>query len=219
MKIVRGDCGHTKARWDNHHNCLKCSSSSRLFTCSTCSTWSEETWILAYRRRMHAARKFFMTGKRQNKKKRRQAVTSDLSDDNTLDGNTTPHGFTARGRIHQGGFCLDTEGVQGISPPVTAQPVTAQPGIGQPVTRQPGNGQPGTGQIFTSQPGTGQIFNVVFFFLKIFHTRLPASVAQLDAPSDWRPGGRGFNPRRGRQHSFVEIDHEIFSTVILSPFR
>ena len=44
----------------------------------------------------------------------------------------------------------------------------------------------------------------------------PASVAQLDAPSDWRPGGRGFNPRRGRQHSFVEIDHEIFSTAILS---
>ena len=41
-------------------------------------------------------------------------------------------------------------------------------------------------------------------------------VAQLDAPSDWRPGGLGFNPRRGRQHSFVEIDHEIFSTVILS---
>ena len=34
--------------------------------------------------------------------------------------------------------------------------------------------------------------------------------------SDWRPGGRGFDPHRGRQHSFVEIDHEIFSTVILS---
>ena len=59
---------------------------------------------------------------------------------------------------------------------------------------------------------------------------MSASVAQLDTPSDWRPGGRGFNPtpsdwrpggrgfnpRRGRQHSFVEIDHEIFSTVILS---
>ena len=43
-----------------------------------------------------------------------------------------------------------------------------------------------------------------------------ASMPQLDAPSDWRPGGRGFNPRRGRQHSFVEIDHEIYSTVILS---
>ena len=48
------------------------------------------------------------------------------------------------------------------------------------------------------------------------HPGEPASVAQLDAPSDWRPGGRGFNPRRGRQHSFVEIDHEIFYTVILS---
>ena len=44
----------------------------------------------------------------------------------------------------------------------------------------------------------------------------PASVAQLDALSDWKPGGRGFNPRQGRQHSFVEIDREIFSTVILS---
>ena len=46
--------------------------------------------------------------------------------------------------------------------------------------------------------------------------QLQASVAQLDAPSDQRPVGRGFNPRRGHQHSFVEIDHEIFSTVILS---
>ena len=44
----------------------------------------------------------------------------------------------------------------------------------------------------------------------------PVLVAQLDAPSDWRPGGRGFNPYRGRHHSFVEIDHKIFSTVILS---
>ena len=50
----------------------------------------------------------------------------------------------------------------------------------------------------------------------LFTSSQPASVAQLDAPSDWWPGGRGFNPRRGRQHSFVEIDHEIFSTVILS---
>ena len=45
---------------------------------------------------------------------------------------------------------------------------------------------------------------------------LLASVAQLDVPYDWRPGGHGFNPRRGRQHSFAEIDREIFSAVILS---
>ena len=43
-----------------------------------------------------------------------------------------------------------------------------------------------------------------------------ALVAQMDALSDWRPGGGGFNPLRGRQHSFVETDREIFSTVILS---
>ena len=41
-------------------------------------------------------------------------------------------------------------------------------------------------------------------------------MAQLDAPSDWRPGGRGFIPRQGWQHSFVKIDREIFSMVILS---
>ena len=41
-------------------------------------------------------------------------------------------------------------------------------------------------------------------------------MAQLDAPSNWRPGGHGFNPRQGWQHSFVEIDQEIFSTVIFS---
>ena len=34
--------------------------------------------------------------------------------------------------------------------------------------------------------------------------------------SDWRPVGCGLDPRRGRQHSCVEIDHEIFSMVILS---
>ena len=33
---------------------------------------------------------------------------------------------------------------------------------------------------------------------KLVSNKAPASVAQLDAPSDWRLGGRGFNPRRGR---------------------
>ena len=67
--------------------------------------------------------------------------------------------------------------------------------------------------------------NFFWFFIDISSTvcsGLPtcmfeaASVAQLDAPSNWRPGGRGFKPHRGRQHSFVEIDHEIFSNAILS---
>ena len=43
-------------------------------------------------------------------------------------------------------------------------------------------------------------------------TYKPASVAQLDA----RPtGDQWVRPPPGRQHSLVEIDHEIFSTVIL----
>ena len=40
--------------------------------------------------------------------------------------------------------------------------------------------------------------------------------SSVGCASDWRPGGRGFDPSRGQQHSFVEIDHEIFSAVILS---
>ena len=62
----------------------------------------------------------------------------------------------------------------------------------------------------------GEIRKIFLGYPLLSEELLPASVAQLDAPSDWRPGGRGFNPRRGRQHSFVEIDHKIFSTVILS---
>ena len=61
------------------------------------------------------------------------------------------------------------------------------------------------------------LYAISDLFRKYNHSLIkPALVAQLDAPSDWRPEGRGFNPSRGRQHSFVEIDREIFSTVILS---
>ena len=54
----------------------------------------------------------------------------------------------------------------------------------------------------------------IWFYGEIW--KRTASMAQLDAPSDWRPGCRGFNPRQGQQHSFMEIGREIFSTVILS---
>ena len=33
---------------------------------------------------------------------------------------------------------------------------------------------------------------------------------------DLRLGGCGFDPHQGRQHCFVEIDHELFSIIILS---
>ena len=57
-------------------------------------------------------------------------------------------------------------------------------------------------------------------FIRSSEVTCRAKVASLGGSvgcaSDWRPGGRGFDPRQGRQYSFVEIGHEIFSTVILS---
>ena len=38
-------------------------------------------------------------------------------------------------------------------------------------------------------------------------------MAQSD---DWRSGGHGFAPRRVWQNSFVEIDYEISSSIIVS---
>ena len=69
-----------------------------------------------------------------------------------------------------------------------------------------------TSDLHDNAPTRMSAILTIFFFFFFW----PAWVAQLDAPSDWRPGGHGFNPRRGRQHSLVEIDHEIFSMVILS---
>ena len=48
------------------------------------------------------------------------------------------------------------------------------------------------------------------------HTHTHSGLGGSDVPSEWRPGDHGFNPCRGQQHSFVEIDHEMFSTLILS---
>ena len=44
--------------------------------------------------------------KKKHKKKKKQIVISDLSDDNSLDGTTTPQGSTARGRTHPGGIFM-----------------------------------------------------------------------------------------------------------------
>ena len=69
---------------------------------------------------------------------------------------------------------------------------------------------------FHSSISAAEMMQHLFILLPSFSSLEPASVAQLDGPSNWRPGGREFNPRRGRQHSFMGIDREIFSTVILS---
>ena len=40
--------------------------------------------------------------------------------------------------------------------------------------------------------------------MEIFYTNAGLG-GSVGCASDWRPGGRGFDPRRGRQHSFVKI--------------
>ena len=51
---------------------------------------------------------------------------------------------------------------------------------------------------------------------RLFYSFVPALVDLVGCSSDWWSGGHGLDPGQIQQHSFVEIDHEIFSTVILS---
>ena len=79
------------------------------------------------------------------------------------------------------------------------------------------------------QPSDGFVFLLILCILEgdftatinqswvvLMFTLKTAGLGGSDVPSDWRPGGHGLNLRWGQQHSFVEIDHEIFSAVILS---
>ena len=47
-------------------------------------------------------------------------------------------------------------------------------------------------------------------------SEIPPGYWYVGRASDWLSGGREFDPRRIRRHSFMEIDHETFSTVIPS---
>ena len=68
--------------------------------------------------------------------------------------------------------------------------------------------------------GPNILFHASPFILNDLEVKVMDLEASLDGSvecaSDWRPGGHGFNPHRVLQQSFVEIDHEIFSMVILS---
>ena len=99
MTILRGECGHIKSRWDNHDKCIKCSSCSRESTCSTCSSWTDKTRKLAEKRRTCASRKWVMA----RKKTKKQKAMSNSSEEENMDGITTPHGPAALGRTHPGG--------------------------------------------------------------------------------------------------------------------
>ena len=121
MHFARGNCGHIKAKWDTHLSCLTCNSCTRISPCYICSSWTPKVWNLAEQRRLYATRKSVMTQKRKQKKqKKTKKSQSDMSDSGTVDGNTAPHNYNARGRTHQGGSPADLESDRALSPPVTS---------------------------------------------------------------------------------------------------
>ena len=170
MHFASGNCGHLKAKWDNHPSCLSCTACLRNSPCSLCSVWSNKVWNLA-EKRLYTTRKSVMM-QRRNQKKNKKLIQSDLSDTGSHDGSIAPYSYTAQGRTHQGGSPGYQVSNGALSPrsvtcqpvtcqPITGHPVTGQPVMGHPVTSQPITGHPVTslpvtGQLVTGQPGTSQ---------------------------------------------------------------
>ena len=143
MHFARGNCGHLKAKWDNHPSSLSYTACTRISPSSICSSWTDEVWNLAEKRRLYATRKYFMTQRRKQKKsKKTKKSQSDLSDSGTFDGSTAPQSYTARGRTHQGGSLGDLKSDRALSPPVTSQPVIQSLVNQSPVNQSPGNLSP-----------------------------------------------------------------------------
>ena len=121
MPTIRGDCGHLKASWDNHTNCLSCSSCSRYSTFLVCKNWSGSIWELADKRKLYCFRCSTMTKTKTSSKKNKNNVNSELSEDIASKDNriTTPNGFTGGGRPHNGGGSKNGQIIHSVSPPVT----------------------------------------------------------------------------------------------------
>ena len=60
------------------------------------------------------------------------------------------------------------------------------------------------------------LVQVVLYYFVVFISLNPNLSGSVGCAVRLETRRSRVQPRRGRQHSFVEIDHEIFSTVILS---
>ena len=69
--------------------------------------------------------------------------------------------------------------------------------------------------LLTSFENKERMQNRIYIYVLSYMCYVPTSVAQLDAHPTGDQEVAGSTPA-GRQHSFVEIDHEIFCMVILS---
>lgn len=84
MPQLRGNCGHKKAKWDNHPSCLSCSNCTVDNKCDICISWSEDTWYSAIRRRAYSSRSSRMPRKqdesqRQASKASKKSAIDDAS--------------------------------------------------------------------------------------------------------------------------------------------
>ena len=129
MPTSRRDCGHLKASWDNHTNCLSCFSYSRFSTCLVCEDWTTSTWYLA-------DNSSTMTKTKSSKKEKRMSARILSKDISTKHyGITTHHCFTARGRPHNGDIFIIVHIINSVSPPGMGH---QSPGIRQSSSQSPG---------------------------------------------------------------------------------
>ena len=143
MHFARGNCGHLKAKWDNHPSCI--TACLHVSPCAICSIWTKKVWNLAEKRRLYATRKSVMTQKRRQKKSKKSQL--DLSDIGSFDGSTAPLSYTARGRTHQDGGQGDLESDRALNPPATSHPVPVNQSLGnQPLVNQSPVSQPRVNQ-------------------------------------------------------------------------
>ena len=70
--------------------------------------------------------------------------------------------------------------------------------------------RPGLDAAATSNNIFISIETIVLVKSESVHLKSVGLGGSVGCVSDWRPGGHGFDPCRGWQHSFMEINHEIF---------
>ena len=105
MKIVHRDCGHIKSRWDNHHNCLKRSSCSRLFLAWRVALGLKKFGLLQISIGLMLQESQWW-GKDRTRREERVAIIQIYLMTLTM------------GKTHRGGSFLDAECSESVSPPV-----------------------------------------------------------------------------------------------------
>ena len=95
----------SKALWDNHINCLSCSSHSRFSMGPTCRNWPSSMWDLADKRGLYNTRCRTMAKMKTLSKKKKDSVNSEFSEDilQEIMGSPSRMALLPGGKTHKGG--------------------------------------------------------------------------------------------------------------------